>query len=193
MKELIDQAVTYITSILQTLGPFAGIFMVFLESILPILPLGVFIALNINAFGFLFGFILSWLATSLGCIISFYLFKSCFSEKFICFINKKKFSQIQKIVKRLNKIPFSNLVVLVALPFTPAFLINIAAGLSKIDSKKFIFSILLGKISIVFFWGFIGKSVLESVTDIKTIIIVSIILVFAYFLSKLIGKKLKIE
>lgn len=193
VKETIDVAVTYMTSTLQNFGPISGILLVILESIFPVLPLGVFITLNINAFGFLFGFLLSWIATSLGCMLSFFLFRSCFSKRFIKFISKKNSKNLKEIMKKINKISFSNLVVLIALPFTPAFLINIASGLSNMNSKKFISAILLGKLSIVFFWGFIGKSILESVTDLTTIIIVSILLLLAYFLSKLVGKKLKIE
>ena len=35
-------------------------------------------------------------------------------------------------MKSISNINFSNLVILIAIPFSPAFLINIAAGLSKI-------------------------------------------------------------
>ena len=193
MKETVDVAVTYMTSILQTFGPFSGILLVLLESIIPVLPLGVFITLNINAFGFLFGFLLSWMATCIGCILSFYLFRFLLQDRFFRLLKKKKAKHLKDTIVKISKIPFSNLVVLIALPFTPAFLINIAAGLSKMSSEKFVIAILLGKISIVYFWGYIGKSILESVTDIKTIITVSFMLLIAYFLSKLVGKKLKIE
>ncbi len=193
MKETVDVAVTYMTSILQTFGPFSGILLVLLESIIPVLPLGVFITLNINAFGFLFGFLLSWMATCIGCILSFYLFRFLLQDRFFRLLKKKKAKHLKETIVKISKIPFSNLVVLIALPFTPAFLINIAAGLSKMSSEKFVIAILLGKISIVYFWGYIGKSILESVTDIKTIITVSFMLLIAYFLSKLVGKKLKIE
>lgn len=193
MKETVDVAVTYMTTILQQFGPFSGILLVLFESIIPMLPLGVFITLNINAFGFLFGFLLSWIATCLGCIISFYFFRMWFSNRFSNYISKKKSKHLKEVTDKISKIPFSNLVVLIALPFTPSFLINIASGLSSMNKEKFVIAILLGKLSIVYFWGYIGKSVLESVTDIKTIIMISIMLVGAYFLSKLVGKKLKIE
>lgn len=193
MRETVDVAVTYMTTILQDFGPFSGILLVLLESIIPILPLGVFITLNINAFGFLFGFLISWMATCLGCIISFYFFRCWFQKRFSNYISKKKLKHLKEVTKKISHIPFSNLVVLIALPFTPAFLINIASGLSKMSKEKFIIAILLGKLSIVYFWGYIGKSVLESVTDIRTIITISIMMVIAYLLSKLVGKKLKIE
>lgn len=193
MNETVDVVVTYIIDYLQLMGPFLGILLVLLESILPVLPLGVFITLNFASFGNLFGFFLSWSATCIGCYVSFLIFRSCFQKQFSKLLSKKKSKQLKEMMKKIDNITFANLVVLVALPFTPAFLINIASGLSKISKKKFLISILIGKISIVFFWGFIGKSLLESITDIKTIFIVSIIMVIFYFLSKVVGKKLKIE
>jgi len=79
------------------------------------------------------------------------------------------------------------------LPFTPAFLINIAAGVVRMGKRKFLIALLMGKIFMVTFWGCVGKSLLESITDIKTIIIVAILILLAYFLSKFVSKKMKIE
>jgi len=193
VRELIDFSITYITECLQYIGPIGGILLVLLESIIPALPLGVFITLNIHAFGSILGFFLSWIATCLGCFLSFFLFRHCFQKKWNLFISRKKGTQLKKMMERLNHISFSNFVVLVALPFTPAFLINISSGLSTMSHRKFIHAILLGKLSIVFFWGYIGKSLLESITDIRVVIIVSIILVVFYLLSKIVSSKLKIE
>ena len=43
------------------------------------------------------------------------------------------------------------------------------------------------------FWGYIGKSLIESLTDIKALIFVGIILALAYLLSKIVSKKMNIE
>ena len=105
----------------------------------------------------------------------------------------KKYPKVGKSLKAVKKISFSNLVLIIALPFSPAFLINIACGLSKTDFKKFITAILIGKLSIIYFWGFVSKSLLESITDIKTLIIIGILLIVSYALSKIVNKKLKFE
>ena len=93
----------------------------------------------------------------------------------------------------MKTIDFSSLVVIIALPFTPAFLINIAAGIVKISKKKFLAAILIGKVFMIIFWGCVGKSLLESMTDIKTIMVISLLIIVAYFVSKLVSKKMKIE
>ena len=51
------------------------------------------------------------------------------------------------------------------MPFTPAFMVNIVAGLIKMDFKKYFIALLFGKIALVYFWGFIGTSFIESIQN----------------------------
>lgn len=194
--EMVEEIIQNTITLLQQVGPISGILLILLESIFPILPLAVFIALNVTSFGYVFGFILSWGATCVGCLLSFSFFRYFFRGKLENYLNKKKtksIRQAKKLKKKIDKISFTNLVLITALPFTPAFLINIASGLSKISKEKFILAILIGKLSIVYFWGYIGKSFIDSMMDIETIIKIALLLVGAYVLSKFVGKKMNIE
>ena len=78
--ELIDSFVSSIVGYLTTFGPIAGVLLILLESILPMLPLSVFITLNVVTYGQVFGFIISWLATIIGCMTSFILFRKSIKE-----------------------------------------------------------------------------------------------------------------
>ncbi len=194
--EIIERVIENVVGILQSIGPISGVVLILLESIFPVLPLAVFIALNVTSFGYVFGFIISWVSTCVGCLMSFYFFRHFFRGKLEKFLNKKRDKSIKKakqLKKRIDKISLTNLVLIIALPFTPAFLINIAAGLSKINKEKFILALLIGKLSIVYFWGYIGKSFIDSMMDIGTIIKICLLLVGAYILSKIVGKKFNIE
>ena len=193
MVNAINYLVDHATDLLHMGGPLMGVFLVFLESVIPILPLGAFITLNMNAFGFIIGFLISWGSTCFGCYISYLVFSSFLSRYFYRFLSKKDAKKIKKSMEKIKKMSLSNLVVVIALPFTPAFLINIASGLAGVDKKKFLIAILVGKLSIVYFWGVIGTSFLESMTDIKTIMIISVMLVIAYFVSKYISKKTHVD
>ncbi len=193
MIEIINYLVDHATDLLKMGGPIMGVLLVFLESVIPILPLGAFITLNMNAFGFVGGFLISWSATCIGCYASYFVFSSFLSKYFYQFLSRKDAKKIHKSMEKIRKMPLGNLAVLIALPFTPAFLINIASGLAKVDRKKFLLSILIGKIFIVYFWGFIGTSFLESMTDITTIITIAVMLVVAYFVSKYVSKKTNIK
>ena len=95
-------------------------------------------------------------------------------------------------MKSISEINFSNLVTLMAIPFSPAFLINVAGGLSKIKTREFFLALFLGKMVMVYFWGYIGTSLLDSLTDITIVFKISFLLIIAYGLSKLVEKKLKI-
>ncbi len=187
----IDSFVNNAVGYLQSFGLLSGFFLVLLESIIPVLPLGVFIAFNMMAFGNVIGFLVSWVSTIIGCILSYLLFSKTLGKK----VQKKAElnPKVKKLKNRIDKINFSTLVLIIALPFSPAFLINIVCGLSKMDFKKFLSAIMIGKLSIIFFWGFISKSLFESITDIKTILIILLLLLICYIGSKIINKKLNLE
>ena len=182
MIEFIEQFVDNITLYLTSLGPISGVILILLESMFPILPLAVFISLNILAFGNLFGYGISLASTIFGCLCSFFLFRSCFRKKFYNFIKKKEAVGLDKMMKTISNISFS-----------PAFLINIAAGLSKITKEKFFFALLIGKSVMVYFWGYIGTSLLESLTDITILIRVSVLLLVSLIISRIVEKKLRVR
>ena len=141
---------------------FLGIFIIILESILPMLPLGLFVAFNVLIFGNVLGFFMSWGATLIGCSLSFFIFRKI-RKKIDNYIERKP--KFKNVMENINKISFSNLVIIMAFPFTPAFSINIGAGLSNIPYKKFIMAASIAKVSIVYFWGYIGSTFIESMTD----------------------------
>lgn len=191
MGEYLEKLLNISIELVHTLGPLFGMFLIIIESIIPILPLAVFIALNTYTFGSIVGFLLSWVATIIGCIISFLVFR-----RYIRDYIYNKYANNKKVIKLINfigDVSFTKLVLVIALPFTPAFLVNIAAGLSKISIRKFIIAIIFGKLSIIYFWGYIGTSFIESISDPFIIFKTIILLLIAYLLSKFIDKKFNIE
>lgn len=164
-----------------------------IESILPCLPLCVFISLELYLFGPLFGFLISWIFTSIGCILSFLLFR----YKIKGFIEKRMKKDIKKKIdtwmKKFGDIKLSDFVLLVAMPFTPAFVVNIAAGLSSMSLKKFALGIFVGKLFMVYFWLYVGTNLVESIAHPINLIKIIIMLLVAYALSKLINKCFEVK
>lgn len=174
-------------------GLLVGFFLVFIECFIPALPLSVFIALNVNAFGMFLGVFISWVATCLGsflCYLLFYYLSGKFHQKVL---NKKTIIKVRNGIDKISNIRFSSLVLLITLPFTPASLINILSGIAGISKKKFLAALLIGKVFSTTFWGYIGKSLIESVTDLTTLIYIGIALLVAYVLSKVVSKRMNIE
>ena len=173
-----------------SVGALIGCMFILVESIFPILPLMVFITINFLVFGNIIGFFMSWFFTIIGCIISYFIFKKGFGNKFEHLTENKKL--LKKYKSIFKDISLGKLCLLIAIPFTPAFMINIAAGLVKMDFKKYFVGLLIGKVALVYFWGFIGTSFVESIGNPMILIKIGIIMLITYVISYIVNKFLKI-
>ncbi len=192
---MFDAIDTFIDTALQGMGiwgPIIGCFFIVIESMVPVLPLFVFITLNFLAFGNILGFVISWIFTCIGCSISFLLFRKKV-QTWLYKRLKKEGVISEHTIDIITNLKFEQLTTIIAIPFTPAFLVNIAAGLSKMSYKKFLGALLIGKAFLVYFWGFIGVSLIESIKNPEYLIRVLILLAIAYIISKIVSKKFKIE
>src|SRR5574344_2178260 len=110
MNELANNFYNFIVMTLNGMGTFAPIlacFLILIESIIPILPLFVFITINFIYFGHFWGFIISWIFTILGCLLSFFLVRK-FTQKIMSkLINK--YPKIQKIAKYIESLTLTQL------------------------------------------------------------------------------------
>ena len=191
MQEWVDQAVEFLTGLLSSFGIFSGIFIIFLESIIPVLPLGLFVSLNVITFGSVVGTLISWGGAILGSMTSFLVSKKVGNHFIKKIKSKDRVEKVEEIRKKIDKLSYPNLVLLIAVPFTPQFAINIGAGLSSMNKKKFFAALIIGKLPLVYFWGFIGKSLLESITDVSTLAQIGFMLLLAFFVSKIANKFIK--
>ena len=186
----------WLTNFLLSIGIWGYVlscFLILIESIVPALPLSVFITLLFYKFGPLIGFIISYIFTILGCIMSYKIFNSKLRYKFDNFINKKDLKKLNKLKSRIKKIKFNNLCLIIAIPFTPAFLVNIAAGLVNMNFKKYLYSLMIGKIFLIIFWGFIGTSLINSFKNPINLVYIIFMLIICFIISKLVSKREGIE
>lgn len=187
----VDELINVAISALGIYGPILGCLLICVESMIPILPLSVFITLNFLSFGNLLGFIISWVCTIFGCCLSFFLFRSKLRNWFDHKIRSHE--KINYVMNIIDKINFRQLVIIIVTPFTPAFLINIAAGLSSMPFKKYFVALLLGKGFMVYFWGYVGTTLIQSLTNPSALIKVVIMVLIAYVISYIIGKKFHLD
>ena len=90
----IEDVIKYLSDNLLTLGPFVGMLICIVESLVPILPLALFIGLNIKTFGIITGFLISYIGCIIGSILTYFLSKKLTNE----FIESKL-----EIVKKINE------------------------------------------------------------------------------------------
>lgn len=193
MEAILNDIINVIKTFVETSPLFIsliiGFGIIILESIIPVLPLSVFVAINVIAFGSIPALIISWIGTTIGCSLSYLIFRK---------IRKKAYNHLYNhlniinFINKVDRISFPSLVCLLAMPFTPAFTVNIAAGLSEMKYGKYLKALLCSKIFMVYFWVFIAHTFLESVTNIWTILEIIGLLIGAYIVSKIVDKKFNI-
>ena len=187
---------TIVNNVMNDLGAFAPIlacFLIIIESIFPILPLTLFITVNAYYMGYIPGFILSYIFTCVGCFISYSFCSNKLKKHYYNMLDKSEHKKLKRITKQIQKLKLEELSLIIAMPFTPAFLVNIAAGLAGIDKKKYIISVIIGKISLILFWEFIGTSLIESINNPVTLIEIGLFMLVAFIISKIVSKKFRME
>lgn len=194
MNEILLGLSNFINMVITNLGvygPILGCILIIVESIVPILPLCLFITMNFISFGNIWGFIISWIFTLIGCNLSFFLCRKCFKNLF----EKKlrKYKKIEKFMKFMDNVKLEHLALIVAIPFTPAFAVNIAAGISKMEYKKYFWAMFIGKIFMVYFWGYIGVTFMDCLKNPIYFVKIGIIMILAYVVSYLVNKKFKLD
>ena len=186
----------FLTNFLMDIGIWGYVlscFFIVIESIISFLPLSVFVTLLFYKLGPLLGFIISYIFTIIGCFISYKIFNSKLRIMLENYIIKKNRKKLDKIIKKVKSIKFVNLCLIIALPFTPSFLVNIACGLSNVNKKKYLVALLVGKIFIVVFWGLIGTSIITSFKNPINFIYIGILLLLCFIVSRFISKKEGLE
>jgi uncharacterized membrane protein YdjX (TVP38/TMEM64 family) len=190
MEELTNIILNFIQNS-GLLGVVLSCFILSIESIVPIIPLLVFISINFIILGPVFGFILSWIFTVLGSLFSYYLFRKKLSKKFINYTKDNEI--VQRYIHILRNLSTGKILLIVALPFTPAFAVNIAAGILKIDFKKYLTAILFGKISLVIYSAYIGTSFIEGLSNPMILVNLAILILLIYLLFLIVKKSLKLN
>ena len=172
-------------------APFFASILVFLEGILAFLPLFVFVTVNIlslsNIFGTflgsIFGVILSWIFSVLGSYTMFMGIREKIKSK----------PKVTKFMNIVDKLTYSQLVLITSIPFSPSFFINLGAGLSTINRKKYFCALLIGKFAEMIFLGYVGVSLVECLTNPLALIKVAIIMIVGYGISWIVNKKFDLD
>ncbi|MFD2208454.1 TVP38/TMEM64 family protein [Virgibacillus halophilus] len=179
----------------QSLGPLPGLLLPFLEAFIPVLPLFVFVFANAAAYGLFFGFIYSWVGASLGAMGVFFLIRYLGKKSWFRRIRENK--QVRRITLWLEKHGFGPLFLLLCFPFSPSAIINVVAGLSKINFKQFALAVLLGKTVMIFSIAYVGSSITSFAKNpVKTTVIGICILlfwIFGKFIERRLQKNTKID
>ncbi|MFI3261017.1 MAG: VTT domain-containing protein [bacterium] len=167
------------------LSPIISSILILLESFIPILPLFLFVSINIVVLGNVGGFLLSYIMS----IISSYLAFLFFRRK-VSIIFKDK---LKKTHEQINKLNFIKTTLILSMPYTPGSMVNFALGLGKMENKEYLLCLIISKFFVILFWGYVGTSLFESLNDPSIILILIITLIMVYFICKFIEKNIERE
>lgn len=173
----------------EQLGPLPGMFLPFIEALLPFLPLFVFVIANSLAYGLFKGFIYSWIGSVLGSITVFLIIRKLGNKQFVIKIKNNK--SVLKVTDWVEAHGFGPLFILLCFPFSPSSVINVVAGISRVSKLQFFLAVILGKSIMIFSMAYVGTSVTEFAKNpIRTTIILISILLF-WSLGKYLENKMK--
>ena len=182
---------------LGILGVVLACFLMFCDSIVPFMPISVMLTILFYVYGNFWGLVIGYVFTCLGCFVSYELcsrYLTKFIEKVIMpKLGEKKRTVLERLIHKISRFSTSTLTIALAIPFTPCSPMNVAAGVTKIDRKKFYVSVIASKWVMVYFWGYIGTSLLESIHNPWILLKVAIVIAGAWGISKLLSKVLKFD
>ena len=143
---------------LRELGPVAPVFLAFMESVLPFLPLIGIVTVNVGAYGALWGFVFSWIGAALGAVAMFSFYRRFVKEWFRLFSERHprfRFTRTRRVVENMSG---WTLFILAVLPFTPIALLNFAFAVSDYSAKKYLSILCSAKFVMIMIMVMISES-----------------------------------
>lgn len=155
---------------LNSCGIFAPLFFVFIQAvqvIIPILPGAVGCVYGVMFWGPLKGFVFNYIGICIGSIGAFLIARR-FGQRLVIQMTDEKFydkySKYLEMENRFEKI----FALLIFLPVAPDDFLCYLAGISKMDLKKFVTIILLGKPAAIFLYSMGLNTVLQKAFSMLT-------------------------
>ncbi|QRN86105.1 TVP38/TMEM64 family protein [Clostridia bacterium] len=170
---------------LQNMSPLVGFIAAGLESFLPVLPLTGIVAMNVYAYGFWSGYVLSYLGTIVGSTMLYFAIRHLFRAS--VHRRAQKNQRWRSIIEKVQKKGFTPIFLLYCLPFTPSFFVSAGAALAEVDTYKFLAALITGKLVMIYILSSIGFHI-EDMLDrpLKSILMLVAIAIIWLVLEKVI-------
>ncbi|MFF2753231.1 TVP38/TMEM64 family protein [Psychrobacillus sp. NPDC058041] len=155
-----------------------------IQNSITIFPLILVISLNITLFGFINGFLWSWLTSILASIVVYYCVRYIFQETIL-----EKFHP--KLIEKLDTNGFAYVFQARIFPFVPTSLVNILAGLSTIRILPYLLATTIGNFLYFFVLSLIPAGIFFADWNEYVIWIIIVAAIVLYYLIKKKKKSIK--
>jgi uncharacterized membrane protein YdjX (TVP38/TMEM64 family) len=172
-------------------GPLAPVFLAFIESVIPALPLLVIITFNTTVYGPVLGFLYSWIGTTVGAIVMFSFYRFIFRRFLMQWFGQHP--RVKKAMAWISNQKPSTLFIITAIPFTPSSAINLAYGLSDYRKRSFIRTTVIAKLIMVLSMTLFGTTFKKAFENPWYIILAVALLVGLTYLANFIKRKNKMD
>ncbi|WP_075620262.1 TVP38/TMEM64 family protein [Paenisporosarcina indica] len=184
---LVNQDVVAIRDFLDNNLIYAYLFLLIIMTIqnsFTVFPLLLVISINISLFGFVSGFLWSWISSVIAAAIVFYGVRYLFQEMLI-----EKFRP--ELLEKIDANGFAYVFQGRIFPLVPTSMVNILAGLSTVRFWPFFLGTTFGNFIYFFFLSLIPAGLLSDQLNETVIWIILISGILIYYLIKLVRKKRK--
>lgn len=171
----IETVITYVQSF-GLLAPLAAFGLFIIQAALPVFPYILLASACGLLFGFKLGFILSWSGALCGACLSYVIFRWAGGN----WARERILSRWGYDMKHLDReAAFWSILLARVIPVIPTPIINILAGVGKVPFWNFFLSSALGKIPTALLYTGLGVSLFRNRDIESSLLILSLILVFA--------------
>lgn len=179
-SRLLEGDVSAVLKSSNGIGVMLGISMILMiiQNLFTIIPLFLLISGNVVMYGFGYGYVISWITSIIGALVSFLIVRFWFQDMFVKVLN-------QKMKDKIEKNGFFFVFIGRIFPFMPTSAINIASGLSSISLKHYVISTIFGNMIYMFVLALIPLGVMSI--ESENTVYAAIAVVFA---AGFIGYKL---
>lgn len=172
--------------VFRQFGYIPGFIMLYLRAIVPVLPLTLYVVLLMHAYGSIPGIIISWLGIVTGTFTVFLVCKKLVNTERMKSVKRRK--SVQRLISFVDRQGLIPLFILLCFPFTPNTLINLVASLSHIKVKYYFIVLTISKLISITILEVMGREVTTIFTNPIRALIMLLLLVALWFISKKVEK-----
>lgn len=155
-----------------------------LQNSFTVFPLLLVITINITLFGFINGFLWSWISSVIAAILVFYAVRYLFQERLI-----EKFKP--ELLQKIDANGFAYVFQARIFPLVPTSLVNILGGISTVRFWPFTIATTIGNFLYFFILALIPAGLFSEKLDETLIWLVFIAAILMYYIYKYVRKKRK--
>lgn len=146
--------------IIEGFGPFgfvAGILLAMIEAFFPPLPLAAFVTVNVIAFGFVRGYLYSYIGTVIGSYGMFLLLNKFGNKYMHNYIERH--DKAKSLLHWIHDKGIVPIIVLLTFPFTPSVIVSGLAAFAELRKRDYLIALIFGKLFMVLSLSFIGVNI----------------------------------